>query len=247
MKLFFITLIFAGFHLQAQAYLNPPQVISLLPPGAHEILERENQINSLCPPDRTKNLEKCLEEKLEPVSWELNLYKDAYENAAKVGKIRIKATPGKGLSAEFSTDEKKWLPLESDSKQTDWGYSSYFEFTLKDVRNDWLQLPKRPFAEPVWINLKKDWQLKNKDEVLPTPSQLETEAVYTVKSLGNIVVLKFSGQNIVYRNENKNDMLCGEEPQPIPKNQLIELTRSVNILYDSDGHLQAWPAYPRGC
>ena len=247
MRALFTIFVFSSFHFHAHALLNPPQVISLVPPGAHEVLERENQLASLCPSEQTKNLKECRADKLKSVTWELNLYKEADHRAIKNGKIRITAIPGKGLHAEYSLNNSKWLPLESDSKQTDWGYSSYFEFTLKDVRKDWLQLPRRPFPDPVWINLKKDWPLKNKEEVLPVPSQLETDAVYTVAPLGNIVILKFTGQSIVYRKENKNDMLCGEEPQPIPTLELKKFNRPVDILYDSDGHLKAWLAYPRGC
>ncbi len=247
MKSLLTLFVFSSFYLHAHAFLNPPQVISLVPPGAHEVLERENQLASLCPPERTQNLAECRTEKMKPVTWELNLYKDARHDSAKIGIIQITAVPGKGLQAKYSMNDQKWMPLESDSKQTDWGYSSYFEFTLNDVRKDWMQLPKRPFYVPVWINLKKDWPLKNKDEVLPTPSQLETETVYTIAPLGNIVILKFTGKSIVYRKENKNDMLCGEEPQPVPAQDLKEFTRSAEILYDSDGHLKAWAAYPRGC
>lgn len=247
MKSLILFSIIVGIHFQSRAHLNPPQIISLIPPGAHEVLERENLLTTLCPPKSTRNLNKCRSEKLKPVTWELTLYKEASPKSSKVGNIRITAIPGKGVQAEYSTDQKQWHPLKSDSTQTDWGYSSYFEFTVKDIRNDWIQLPRRPFPEPVWINLKRDWPLRNADEVLPLPAELQTDFVYSVEPLGNIVILNFSGQNIVYRNENKNDMLCGDEPQPVSAKELKEFTKPVDVLFDTDGHLKAWPAYPRGC
>jgi hypothetical protein len=233
------------------AFLNPPQFIALLPPGANEVLERENQITVLCPP-KIPNQEKCRVEKLKPQSWKLNVYQDKSKSSKRLGLIVITATPGKGVTAAYTDTANKTIPLESDTGAGDWGYSSYFEFTLKDVQGEWLQLPKRPFLGPVWINPKSDWPvLEDLDKVstaiFPRPGKMEIGTVYSAGTLGNIVIIKFEGQTVTFRKENSNDMLCGEEPVKVSPADLKTMTKPISDLYDADGHLIAWTANPRGC
>lgn len=251
MKKYLIVLILTVVPAISFGFLNPPQFIGLIPPGAHQVLERENQIAELCPIKNTDH-EKCRAENLKPQSWSLNVYQDKSSSSKKLGTIFITATPGKGIEAVFTGDDKKTVPLNSDSKQTDWGYSSYFEFSLTDVQGDWLQLPKRPFATPVWINLKADWKTTEKPgkeiaSIFPTPASMEAETIYSVKKLGNVVITKFEGKTFTYRNENPNDMLCGDEPKKIPPGDLKTQTKPISELFDEDGHLIAWVAYSRGC
>jgi len=228
-------------------FLNPPQFISLMPPGAHEVLERENQIENLCPKNKP-SFAKCRADVLKPQSWALPVYKEKYETSQRLGMIVITATPGKGVAAVFTDTGKKAVPFKSDSDQTDWGYSSYFEFSLNDIQGDWLQLPKRPFPTPVWINLKIAWKALDKpDALFPAPTAIEVDRIYAAGKLGNIVITKFDKQSFTFRKENKNDMLCGDEPTQVSPQELKMQTRPISELYDGDGHLIAWIAYARGC
>lgn len=95
--------------------------------------------------------------------------------------------------------------------------------------------------------MNKDWPKKNDSEILPTPQTLETDTVYTVQKLGDIVITGFKDNNFTYRPENKNDMLCGDDPQVIPPENLKPKVQPIDMLYDSDGHLIAWLKYSRGC
>jgi hypothetical protein len=193
------------------------------------------------------NVSKCREEALRAKTWSLSVYEKPSADSKSLGKIHIIGTPGKGLKAQFIPVGGTPEEFECDSKGSDWGYDSFFEFTVSQVEGDWTQLPKRPFQSPVWINLKKDWSTKRANEVLQFPIALRTETVYTVENLGDIVITGFNGKNFSYRLENENDMLCGEDPQKIPSEELKLITKPIDALYDKDGHLIAWPKYTRGC
>jgi hypothetical protein len=251
MKQLLLAFILMGTPAASWGFLNPPQFIALMPPGANEVLERENQIDTLCPP-KAADHEKCRTEKLKPQSWNLNVYQDKSASSKKLGVIVITATPGKGVKAIYTDAAKKSVPLESDTGAGDWGYSSYFEFGLNNAQGDWLQLPKRPFPTPVWINLKAEWPTKNKPgevikEIFPTADKMETGTPYTAGKLGSIVITQFSGQNFSFRKENPNDMLCGEEPVKVPASDLKTTTKPIGDLFDGDGHLIAWTTHSRGC
>lgn len=225
------------------AHLSPPQIVSLVPPDNN--LENENQIEVLCPKS-SANFQSCRKEKLSPMTWSLNIYEKP-EGSKKIGEIRIIGTPGKGMQAQYVANGQSPVDFPSDSNGTDWGYSCYFEFTVSDVKGDWLQLPKRPFPNPVWINIKKDWKKKGDLDLRPTPQQINNESVYSVSSLGNIVITKFKGTEFYFRKENANDMSCGDENKSISSDELNETKKPISVLFDKDGHLIAWPAYCRGC
>ena len=240
-----LILIFAlVFPLIGHAQLNPPQVISLVPPDNN--LENENLIETLCP-SAASNSKACRAEKLAAKTWKLNVYEKAAPDSKILGQIEIIGTPGKGLEAKFIQSDQAAIGFPPDSNGTDWGYSSYFEFTVKDVSGDWIQLPARPFSAPVWINIKKDWPAQGTLDQRPVPHSLNTEIVYSVRDLGDVVFTKFTKKDFIYRKENPNDMLCGEEPKKIPAADLKEKTKPVEVLFDKDGHLLAWPKYLRGC
>lgn len=240
-------LLFAiGFVLPTYAFgqLNPPQVISLVPPD--NSLENENLIETLCPATSV-NLKTCRKEHLASKTWKLNAFEKPSADSKIFGQIEITGKPGKGLDAKFIETGKAAVNFPSDSNGTDWGYSSYFEFTVRNISDDWIQLPARPFSSPVWINIKKEWPKQGELDLRPTPQVLNTETVYSVRDLGDIVITKFSKKEFSYRKENPNDMLCGEEQKKNSPAELKELTKPIDVLYDKDGHLLAWPKYLRGC
>lgn len=243
-KILCVALLISILSTTSFAQLSPPQVIALIPPDIN--LENENLIESLCPKS-LPNQKSCRDEKLRPRTWRLSVYERANANSRLLGSVLVEGTPGKGLKAQFVANGQSPINLPPDSKGTDWGYSSYFEFTVADVIGDWIQLPKRPFPAPVWINIKREWQKLGEPGLIPNPNPLGTETVYAVPSLGNIIITKFSEKDFRYRPENANDMLCGEEPKSIPPSQLKETVKPISILFDKDGHLVAWPAYSRGC
>lgn len=241
---FIIASLVFGFPLVSFAQLSPPKVIALVPPGNN--LENENQIEDLCPKSSLSN-EACRKERLSPRTWELGVYEGANAKSKFLGKILVTGTPGKGLEALYKPVAGSQIKLPSDSKETDWGYSSFFEFTVSKVAGDWIQLPKRPFVKPVWINIKKDWSKKDAPEMPPEPRELETDTVYSAGSLGDIVITNFSGKEFRYRKENRNDMSCGESKVKVAPADLREFVRPITDLYDKDGHLIVWIKYSRGC
>lgn len=244
MKIFVPLFLAFTFSSLGYGHLNPPQTIALIPPNNN--LENENQIEKLCPKS-LPDLQKCKREKLGPRTWGLIAYEKASFDSRTIGRILITGTPGKGLSAQYVPTGKPPLDFPSDSDGTGWGYSCYFEFTVSAVLGDWIQLPKRPFPNPVWINIKKDWPKEGDLEWRPTPQPFNTESVYAVPTLGNIVFTKFSGAEFSYRKENPNDMPCSDEPKEISQQELKESTKPVSVLFDKDGHLLARLTNCRGC
>lgn len=238
---FIASLIFGS---NAFAYLSPPQVISLIPPRNN--LENENQIDLLCPKS-SKDPQVCRKEKLAPMKWSLKVYEKPDLSSKRLGEIRVVGTPGKGMQAQYIPLAESPIDFPSDSSGTVWGYSCYFEFTVSDVKGNWIQLPKRPFPNPIWINIKKDWPTKNESGLNPTPQALNNVSVYSVKKLGNIVIKKFSGNEFTYRKENANDMNYDGEPKKVASEELKESTKPISILFDDAGHLIAWPTYCKGC
>lgn len=232
------------------AHLSPPQIISLIPPGALETLELENTAHNQCLSAKKagQDPEKCRAEKLKQLEsgaeriWEISLYETPDLTAAKLGRVRIEALPGKGLEATFIDKDDQRVGLKPESANSDWGYGNYFQFTVSAVQGEWLQLPKGTLGRPAWMNLKKDW----KTEDVPQPEALETDRVYT-SPLGDIVFLEFSKSEFSYRAENENDLPCGEEPKEIPPERLKTSKKPLEVLFDSTGRLKAWIKYARGC
>lgn len=230
--------------LLAYAHLNPPKFIPLIPPDNN--LEAFNQLEKLCP-STSPDVADCRADKMKPKTWTLTVYEKASKDSKILGKVLVIGSPSEGLKALYVPVKGSPQNFPSDSSNSDWGYSSYFEFTISQTEGDWIQLPKRPFEKPVWININKDWPKKNEEEIYPFPRKLSIDVVYETPTLGDIVILGFSGNSFSYRHENSNDMLCGEEPLEIPPERLKPKTKPIEALYDKDGHLIAWPKYSRGC
>lgn len=228
----------------SHGFQSPPKVIALIPPDNN--LENENRIEKLCPRSAPE-ASKCRQEKLRPRTWKLTAYEMPKSDSTVAGEILVIGTPGRGLKAQFVPTGKPPVDFPSDSHGTDWGYDCYFQFTVRDVAEDWIQLPQRPFPRPVWINVKKDWPQAGEADSRTIPAELAVDMVYSTPTLGNVVITQFSEATFTYRKENANDMLCGEEPEKVDPKDLKTHSKPLSVLFDKDGHLVTWPAYCRGC
>lgn len=135
--------------------------VRLVPPGAMEILDRVNRISKVCPDDGKTNAKGCREEKLAPRGFDLTLYSAPLPTAATGEKITIVAKPGLGLHAlYFKKGTAKPVELVPDVFDPDWRTGPVFDFTVKSVKGEWIELPKGTFPEPVWINPSSEWKLE---------------------------------------------------------------------------------------
>lgn len=244
MKIYIMIILFC---VEVLALLNPPMIISLVPPGGYEVLEMENQIDRLCPEKDLNLKEKCKAEKLKEKKWDIDIYEQADLKAKKMGVITIKVIPGKGIQAQIETQDKKNFDLLSETENSDWGYGSYFQFTVSAVKGDWVQLPKKGLMPAFWFNLKHQWGSDKSTEIIPQPELLAADMVYDSKKHGSIYIIKFQGNNLIYREENENDMLCGEEQKKIDPEKLKEFTKPIEEFYNEEGRLNLWIKYSKGC
>lgn len=227
----------------ASAATSAPLIVSLVPPGALQVLDAKDLLDDLCPPKNGKADLVCRKEKMASKVYNLSLYEAPSLDAKKTGRIVLTVTPGKGIVAQFIDDKNKSITFDSDSNGN-WNYNSYFEFSVKESKGDWVLLPKRPFASDVWINRKSEWS--SKSEALPVPEKIKP-GMYSSKTLGDIVITRLTAAAVTYRMENANDMGCGEPPVKITPAQLKTWTKPLDVLFDADGHLTAWNAHPEGC
>ncbi len=218
------------------------QFLRLVPPRSVEVLERENLITKLCPAALgAEKLKSCREEKLKPMSWELRVFSEPKDSAATLEKIIVTATPGVGLVARYRTKDGKLIEMKPDQFDADFGYGPWFDFTVKAVSGDWVQLPKRPFSKPVWVHPKADWKLPATSDLLVS---LELGTVLKMEGLGHFVVTRIDKGKVSLREETPADMACGEEVKPVSK---PTRTLPIESFFDADGHHKVSTAYTRGC
>jgi len=222
--------------------------VSLVPPDAINFLERKNQFANDCHTTlEVSNDPACKKEKL--MSWELRLFTRPDIKSVTEEKIIVTAFPRKGLEAFYKTKDGKMNDLKLDQFDIDWVYGPYFDLTVSELDGDWIQLPKNPFSQPVWINPKIDWKVSDVKTML---KPISAENIYAFPSLGHIFITKIEKDIVYFRQEVPSDMPCNEDldynDKPHPKIILPPIqSKPIKYFYDSDGHLKLTTAYMRGC
>ena len=184
-----------------------------------------------------------------PVEWTFRLHTAPRADADSIGWLVSRVTAGKGQELIYRSSDGKESPLTPDWIETDWGYGYLMDQTMLDRREDWVQLPRRPFPRAVWLRLPN-----------ARVSTLEEGGIYTISGpvsarrkdtgriealTGNVVVLSIAGRTLAIRKEQPADMPCdGTEP---PRQELPQYLIETDALYDADLHLRLKPAYTRGC
>lgn len=243
--LMFLAFIFIVGMLEAEAR---PQYVRLKPKDSGaKIALLNKKDDKVCPLKSGASTEevfayqKCRRKNYKPLVEKINVYSDPNSSSKLLGQIVVTITMEDGTSGKFVTKGSE-ESMEPDSKGTDPGYDGYFEFTVSQVSGDWIQLPKRPFEKPVWINLKKDWGTARAPEVQPLGIGTVVDSPF-----GKIVALDFTETEFVYRNEGASSSVCGEEATDDSPEDLKEHRVPLKEIYDSDGHLLLWSKYTRGC
>ena len=190
--------------------------------------------------------EECVTKGLEAALPVLPLRADPDERAVKVGEIQMDLGGGGGLRYRYVNRSGVAVPFQPDSYDGDWGYSSIYHTALRRS-GDWVQLPRRPFPEPVWIHLR---DLGAPAEVIPIQS-LHVIDLRTVPFTGSALIVGIDASEVRIREEIPSDMPCSEE---FSEGQIREaeqkarsLTMPLRELFDSDRHLLLAVKYSRGC
>lgn len=230
-----------------------PKYIQLKPKDSSTKIDLLNKRdNKICPLMDGASIEeniafqKCRRKNYKSLVERINVYGVPSLSSKLLGQIIVTITMEYGTSGKFMAKgiEKA---MDPDSRGTDPGYDGYFEFTVSDVSGDWIQLPKRPFEKPVWINLKEDWGAARAPEV-----QYLGIGTVVDSPFGDVVTLDFTETEFVYRNEGSSSSGCGEEsenesPAEESPEDLKEHRVPLKEIYDFDGHLLLWSKYTRGC
>ncbi len=235
------------------------QWVSLLPQDAPIWLENKSLLESLCGSDARpapQDPVACRREKLQPKIWKLNLYASpgAEEATASLGEVRVQATPGLGFVFSYVNSKGQAQGFKPDLYESDWGYGPFAHQSVRGRQGDWLKLPRRPFPQDVWINIRRDWQ--EKPDLIEA---LSRGGVWTADLGGTpheIVLIEVAGlfantATLRYRDPDPRDMPCGEEDDPdFPKPDAPypkPRTLPLRDFLDRDGHWKLRVTYPKGC
>jgi hypothetical protein len=189
--------------------------------------------------------DECVTKGIEAALPVLPLRAGPDEGAAKVGEIQIYSGGGP-LRYRYVNQSGVAVPFQPDSYDGDWGYSSIYHTALRRS-GDWVQLPRRPFPEPVWVDLRA---LGAPAEVKPIQS-FHVIDLRTVPFTGSARIVGIDGSQVRIREEIPSDMPCSEEFSEEQIREAEQKARSLTMrsseLLDSDGHLLLAVKYSRGC
>lgn len=170
----------------------------------------------------------------------LHLREKPEAGSRKLGEIRMSLGDA-GLQYRFVDGSGKEIPFEPDSYDGDWSYDSIYHTALRRS-GDWVQLPRRPFPAPVWIDLRE----------LGAPARvvlIQNLHVVELRSpgfTGAARILGIDKTGVRVRAETAGDMPCGDEPAGPPTTKKT-FTLPLKDLSDADGHLRLSEQYSRGC
>lgn len=268
-------LVFGLFFLSTGAFSkadpSPHQsrkLITLLTQDMVEVFNRSIEIDQLCLPTlKADKLKACKEKALAPDIWSLDLHKEPSTQSPRVGRLILAITPGQQVDAKFKPEKGKEIPFHPDQHDSDYGYGPHYNQTVLKWSGTWIQLPKRPFPQPVWLNVAAP---KGKGLGLSTAragdilqAAVATEKIYnlgmevsatasgkkvkeTFPAGSSIVILDIKGNRVRFRLETDADMACGEEVEP-EKSKPIEYIAELKDFYDVDEHVVVSTKYTRGC
>jgi len=197
----------------------------------------------------------CVARRTGPRVRAFDLYREADRESPLVGQLLIVRRPEEPTSAHF-------LPLDSlearlfvpDLYDPDWGYGPpWFHQTLLERRGSWYRLPRRPFPEPVWVELGRQgrdvqvFRLKDHADRVYTALGSLAEREGVVSPEGGTVVVSIGSETIRLRPEEPWDMPCGLEVRSPPPDPRPGVEVSMADLYDEDLHLLLRVRYTRGC
>lgn len=227
------------------AHSSEPLWIDLFPPDAMEGIDSNVNIINACGSLEENEKKVCLgKSSPKTPEWRFNLYEEPSSESKKVGEfvISLGLDEQNAIYASYVKDKKSdKVKIQVDDYDPYGGGRPYFDFTILQVKNNWVQLPKNPFDNPVWLKI-PDYA-KGTERV----RKLELKEFYRLSGKYVIKPLKIKKDSLVYRKFNGNDMDCGNPPVKVPKEDLVEKEIPFRDLYDRDGRLTIKIAFTKGC
>jgi len=170
--------------------------------------------------------------------WIVSLNKEPRTNSPKVGELVIEFVNGRGFTFTYVSQKAEKISFKPDLYESDWGYGPYYHQTILSLQNEWVLLPKIPFENKVWANLKEPlggFDIKT----------IEQGMIYKLDNR-SIYIIKTDKNSVTVRDEQEADMWCeGGNPPPIEKYK--PETILFEDLYDVNKHLKLKVKYTRGC
>jgi hypothetical protein len=197
-----------------------------------------------------------------PVEWIRQVYDAPSVSSTLLGAVVARVIPLGRIEWIYRPTSGEEISFEPDWVQADWGYTYLMEQTVLDRRGDWVQLPRTPFPQPVWLQLPVDERAAYDGE--PGVQRLEPGPIYRLSKAvtvrekdgrgtavfdddSTLVVVAIHDRVLEIRRDEESDSPCaGEDRSPPDRKRQTFLVDAVE-LYDADLHLQLRLAYPKGC
>jgi hypothetical protein len=205
-------------------------------------LDNPNRLHELCPENLSATaLAECSAKVHAPQTTTVRLFDAPNEDAEWLGSLIIIAIPGKGLFHAFKGIGQEAHTFTPDLYEKEWNYGPYYHQTISAREHEWIQLPPRPFPQPVW--LKAQPLFSGKRGIILEDVSLNTVYLWEGKS---IVLTALEEKNWRWRPEQPSDMPC-EADEDNNSTAPPSTSMSYSDLFDRDGHLKLQLKYTRGC
>ena len=195
--------------------------------------------------------------------WTLPVYDGPSANSKPLGAIIARVTGGSSIDWIYRSNTGQEISFDPDWSQGDTGYIFLMEQTILDRRGDWVQLPRQPFPQPVWLQLPVSEPAESLWEL---PGRYRLEADSTIYKVSKTVVartkdgkgtMRFNDEDTLIivaihdrmleiRKDDEFDSPCAADKPPAGR-KYDTFFVNADELYDADLHLRMRPAYPKGC
>lgn len=186
-----------------------------------------------------------------PFEWTFPVYKSP-DRLDGAGAVIVRVTPGRGMDLAYRPTGGEEVSFEPDWVQPDWGYTFLMQQTILDRKDDWFQLPPRPFPSTVWIHLPGRREISHLEQgqiyslTKKVKARLKGAQRTVTLDEGEYIVLNVHERILEIRKEEPFDRPCSET-EPMRGRRLQTYLVDLAEVYDADLHLRLRLAYPKGC
>ena len=235
------------------------KIIIALDPAARDLVSTGNRAVY-----QIRVAAECFTVKPRPVDWTFPLHEGPSATTRTLGSLIVRVTTGVRTELVYQPLAGPSVTFEPDWSEPDTGYTYLMEQTMLDRQGEWVQLPRRPFAGPVWVRVPSVATLDSYGQ--PGISRVRAGEKYVLGKAvegrrpgarsvmafpADVVVIALSvkdgGRTIEIRREESFDNGCGDDYDPSRAIGRPTYLVDAEQLYDADRHLQLRPAYTRGC
>jgi hypothetical protein len=195
------------------------------------------------------------------VDWRVPVHDGPSATSKSLGAIIARVTRFQGIEWIYRANDGKEVSFEPDWVQADTGYDYLMEQTILDRRGEWVQLPRRPFPQAVWLQRPVR---ERGDALVERGSQrLRPGVVYRLSKAvtarvkdgtrtvafndqDTFVVVAIRDRVLEIRKDEEFDSPCSDGKAPAGRTFQTFLVNAEEF-YDADLHLQVMIDAPKGC